>query len=58
MTEKKTDKKMGRPSLDPQRVRCVSLLVRITKAEKELFTSKAKAKGEKLSEWVRERLLA
>ena len=48
---------VGRPALDPKHVRSVSLLVRITKAEKALFTRKAKATGKKLSEWVRDRLM-
>ena len=50
-------KKAGRPKLDPSKVRNVSLLLRITRAEKELIESKAKAADKTVSEWVRSRLL-
>jgi uncharacterized protein (DUF1778 family) len=50
-------KKAGRPKLDPSKVRNVSLLLRITREEKELIESKAKGEGKTVSDWVRRRLV-
>jgi len=50
--------KAGRPKLDSKTKRGSVLIVRLTKDEKEIVTHKAKVTGKKLSEWVRERLLA
>jgi predicted HicB family RNase H-like nuclease len=48
----------GRPPLDPDKVKNVKILVRLTKEDKKIIADKAKAEGKSFSNWVRERLLA
>jgi hypothetical protein len=51
-------KKVGRPKLAKGEAKASMLRVRATAVEMKAFEAKAKAKGQNLSEWIRETLNA
>jgi len=51
-------KKVGRPKLAKGEAKAAMVRVRATAVEMKAFEAKAKAKGQKLSEWIRETLNA
>jgi hypothetical protein len=51
-------KKVGRPKLAKGEAKAAMLRVRATAVEMKAFEAKAKSKGQKLSEWIRDTLNA
>jgi predicted HicB family RNase H-like nuclease len=51
-------KRRGRPKLPAKDRQAITITVRVSKADRKAFAGAAKESGQKLSDWVRENLLA